>query len=210
MYVYFSDLRPLPEYALILPALPRHADVNLRNGPHMTSAIVGIVRAISIATLALCAAPALAQDAFPSRPITIVVPFPPGGSAEALMRPIAERIRISTGQPVIIDSRPGGGGSVGAVYVKNAAPDGYILFVGHNGTHGTNSALYSDLRYDPVKDFQPITTLMSFPSVLVVPASGPVKSLADLAALAKSKPGGLSYASQGVGATGRIRGEMVR
>jgi len=176
----------------------------------MTSALVGIVRAAGIATLALCAVPAPAQDAFPSRPITIVVPFPPGGSAEALMRPIAERIRISTGQPVIIDSRPGGGGNVGAVAVKNAPADGYTLFMGHNGTHGTNPALYSELRYDPVKDFQPITTLMSFPSVLVVPASGPVKSLADLAALAKSKPGGLSYASQGVGATGHILGEMFR
>src|SRR5262245_65743700 len=91
----------------------------------MTSAMAGIVRGIGIATLALCAAPAPAQDAFPSRPITIVVPFPPGGSAEALMRPIAERIRISTGQPVIIDSRPGGGGNVGAVAVKNAPADGY-------------------------------------------------------------------------------------
>ena len=170
----------------------------------------GIVRRLGLGALAaLCLAPALAQE-FPSRPITIVVPFPPGGSAEALMRPIAERIRISTSQPVIIDSRPGGGGNVGAVFVKNAAPDGYTLFLGHNGTHGTNPALYADLRYDPVKDFAPITTLMSFPSVLVVPTASPAKSLHELAALAKSKPGGLSYASQGVGSSGHLLGEMFR
>jgi tripartite-type tricarboxylate transporter receptor subunit TctC len=161
--------------------------------------------------LALCSAiPAAAQTDFPSRPITIVVPFPPGGSADAVMRLVAEKLAHNVKQPVIIDNRPGGGGNIGAVFVKQAAPDGYTLFMGHNGIHAINPALYPDLRFDPVKDFQPITTIMSFPNILVVPAVSPANSVAELAALAKSMPAGLSFASQGVGASGHLHGEMFK
>jgi tripartite-type tricarboxylate transporter receptor subunit TctC len=154
--------------------------------------------------------PALAQNGdFPSRPITIVVPFTPGGSADVLMRLVGQKLSESVRQPVLLDNRAGGGGNVGALAVKLAPPDGYTLFMAHTGTHAVNVTLYPDLKFDPIKDFQPITTLISFPSILVVPATSPAKMLAEFVALAKTKPGGLSYASQGVGASGHLLGEML-
>ena len=165
---------------------------------------------LAFTMLAACAAPALAQDKFPSRPITVVVPFPPGGSADPLMRVIGQKFSDSVKQSIVIDNKGGGGGNIAAKAVKQSAPDGYTLFMGNMSTHAVNPALYADLGFDPVKDFAPITLLMSFPSVLVVPADSPAKSVADLAALAKTKPGGLSYASQGVGSGGHLLGEMFR
>jgi tripartite-type tricarboxylate transporter receptor subunit TctC len=155
------------------------------------------------------AAPALGQG-YPSRAITIVVPYPPGGSADPLIRVIGERVSDRLGQPVIIDNRTGGAGNVGALAVRQAAPDGYTLFMAHMGTHAINPTLFPDLRFDPIKDFQPITTLMSFPSVLVVPSALPATSVAELVAHARSKPGGLSYASQGIGSGGHLLGEMLK
>jgi tripartite-type tricarboxylate transporter receptor subunit TctC len=162
-----------------------------------------------VLSLATPLAPAFAQhDDFPSRPITIVVPFTPGGSADVLMRLVGQKLSESVKQPVLLDNRPGGGGNVGALAVKLAPPDGYTLFMAHTGTHAVNVTLYPDLKFDPIKDFQPITPLISFPSILVVPASSPAKTLAQFVALAKKKPGGLSYASQGVGSSGHMLGEM--
>lgn len=160
-------------------------------------------------SLAAPLAPALAQyQDFPSRPITIIVPFTPGGSADVLMRLVGQKLSESVKQPVLIDNRPGGGGNVGALAVKSAPPDGYTLFMAHTGTHAVNVTLYPDLKFDPIKDFQPITPLISFPSILVVPATSPAKTLAGFVALAKAKPGGLSYASQGIGSSGHLLGEM--
>jgi tripartite-type tricarboxylate transporter receptor subunit TctC len=159
--------------------------------------------------LALPLSASLAQYGdFPSRPITIVVPFTPGGSADVLMRLVGQKLSESVKQPVLLDNRPGGGGNVGALAVKLAPPDGYTLFMAHTGTHAVNVALYPDLKFDPIKDFQPITTLISFPSILVVPATSPAKTVAEFVALAKTKPGGLSYASQGIGSSGHLLGEM--
>jgi tripartite-type tricarboxylate transporter receptor subunit TctC len=159
--------------------------------------------------LLLPLAPAFAQhDDFPSRAITIVVPFTPGGSADVLMRLVGQKLSESVKQPVLIDNRPGGGGNVGALAVKLAAPDGYTLFMAHTGTHAVNVALYPDLKFDPIRDFQPITPLISFPSILVIPASSPAKNLAEFVAFARRKPGGLSYASQGTGSSGHLLGEM--
>ncbi|MGZ5811384.1 MAG: Bug family tripartite tricarboxylate transporter substrate binding protein [Xanthobacteraceae bacterium] len=151
-----------------------------------------------------------AQETFPSRPITVVVPFPPGGSADPLMRVIGQKLSESLKQSIVIDNKGGGGGNIAAKVVKQSAPDGYTLFMANMSTHAVNVALYSDLGFDPIKDFAPITLLMSFPSILVVPADSPAKTVADLAALAKTKPGGLSYASQGVGSGGHLLGEMFR
>lgn len=156
------------------------------------------------------AAPAPAQEIFPSRPITVVVPFPPGGSADPLMRVIGQKLSESLKQSIVIDNKGGGGGNIAAKVVKQSPPDGYTLFMANMSTHAVNVALYSDLGFDPIKDFAPITLLMSFPSILVVPADSPAKTVADLAALAKTKPGGLSYASQGVGSGGHLLGEMFR
>lgn len=147
---------------------------------------------------------------FPVKAVTIVVPFPPGGSSDTAMRLIGRKVAESVGQPVVIENKPGAGGVVGAVAVKNAAPDGYTLYMGHVGTHAVNVTLYPKLEYDPVRDFRPITPFMSFPSVLVVPAASPAKNVAELVAYAKAKPGGLSFASQGHGTAGHLLGEMLK
>ena len=149
-------------------------------------------------------------DNYPSRTITLLVPFPPGGSSDTVIRPIAQKVAASLGQTIVIDYRSGAGGNVAALATKQAAPDGYTLFLANMGTLAVNPSLYPDLRFDPVKDFQPITPIISFPHILIVNADSPVKSVAELAALAKSKPGGLSFGSQGAGSGGQILGEMFR
>jgi tripartite-type tricarboxylate transporter receptor subunit TctC len=147
---------------------------------------------------------------FPSQPITLVVPFGAGGITDQTARLVAEKVTESTGQPVIIDNRPGGGGSIGAVYVKNAKPDGYTLFLAGHGSFAVNLALHSKWPIDPIKDFEPITTLIEFPMVLTVPFNSPVKTAAELVALAKAKPGTLAFASQGVGFGGHLMAEMLK
>jgi len=152
---------------------------------------------------------AAAQETFPSRPITVIVPYPAGGGADPPMRIIAEKAATIFGRPVIVDNRAGGNGVVGAMAVKGSAPDGYTIFMGHVGTHGTNQFLMK-LPYDPIKDFVPITALFTFPTVLVVPEASKAKSVAELAALIKAKSGDFSFASPGVGSGNHIMGEMFR
>ncbi len=160
----------------------------------------------------MAAAPsALAQgDAFPSRPITVVVPFPPGGSSDVVTRLVSAKLAENLKGNVVIDNRGGGGGVPAAIAMKQATPDGYTLFLANNGLFAIMPALSADIRFDSIKDFQPITPLFSFPSVLVVPAASPARTVKELVALAKSKAGGLNYASQGVGSGGHILGEMFR
>ena len=165
-----------------------------------------LVAAIGI-MLALAIAPARADD-YPSRPITILVPFAPGGSSDTIMRLLAQRVSENMKHTIVIENRPGAAGNVAAMAIKNAKPDGYLLMLGHTGSHAINVTLYADLKYDPVKDFQPITALIAFNNILVVPTTSPAKSPAELAALGKSKPEGLSYASQGVGTGGHLLGVL--
>ena len=162
-----------------------------------------------LATLVLAPA-AMAQSDYPSRPITIVVPFPPGGSSDTVIRPIAQKVAENLKATIVIENRPGAGGNVAALSIKQAAPDGYTLFLANNGTLGINPALFKELRFDAIKDFAPITPLVSFPSVLAVPAGLPARSVKELVALAKTRPNGLNYGSQGVGSGGHILGEMFR
>ena len=118
--------------------------------------------------------PAVAQaDNFPSRPITIVVPFPPGGSSDVVTRLVAQRLGDNLKTNIVIDNRGGGGGVPAAIAFKQAAPDGYTLFLANNGLFAIMPALTADIRFDPIKDFQPITPLFAFPSVLVVPPDRP-------------------------------------
>ncbi|MPZ56406.1 MAG: tripartite tricarboxylate transporter substrate binding protein [Rhizobiales bacterium] len=160
---------------------------------------------------ALALAPAApAQSDYPSRPITILVPFPPGGSSDTVIRPIAQKVAGALKATFVIDNRTGAGGNVAALATKQAAPDGYTLFLANNGTLGINVSLFKDLRFDAVKDFQPVTPIVSFPSVLAVPSELPVRSVKDLAALAKTRPNGLNFGSQGVGSGGHILGEMFK
>lgn len=167
-----------------------------------------------ILTLAMVAATfaapgAAATDAYPSRPITIIVPFPPGGSSDIVMRIVSQKASEILKQPIIIENRPGGAGNLAAVVIKNATPDGYLLMMGHTGTHAVNPSLYTNLNFDPVKDFQPVAPLIAFNNILLVPADSPAKSVKDLVALAKSKKEGLSYGSQGIGTGGHLLGELL-
>lgn len=170
-----------------------------------------MIRCLSILLLAsLAAAPALGADPYPSHAIRFVVPFPPGGVADPVARLVGDQVSKALGQAVVVDNRPGGAGIIAAEIVKQAPADGYTIFMGHAGTHAVNPSLYPSLPYDPVKDFQPITVLMSTSHVLVVPLESPAKSVAELAALAKSKPEGLTFASQSIGTGGHLLGEMFR
>jgi tripartite-type tricarboxylate transporter receptor subunit TctC len=161
--------------------------------------------------LALLVSASLAAHAqtFPSRPITILVPFAAGGSSDVVMRLVSKKVSESIGQPIIIENRPGGAGNTAALVVKNAAPDGAMLMMGHTGSHAINATLYPDLKFDPIKDFTPIAPLISFNNILIVPQESPATSAAELVALATSKPGGLTYASQGVGTGGHLLGVIL-
>ena len=159
---------------------------------------------------ALFAAPEGARaDDYPSRPITILVPFPPGGSSDIVMRIASQKASEVLKQPIVIENRPGGAGNVAAAVIKHATPDGYLLMMGHTGTHAVNPSLYANLNFDPIKDFQPVVPLISFSNILMVPESSPAKSVKDLVALAKAKPQGLIYGSQGIGTGGHLLGELL-
>jgi len=157
------------------------------------------------------AAPMLVQaQAFPSKPITWILPFPPGGVTDPVARMVGAKVGENLGQSVIIDNRPGAASIIAAEAVKRAPADGYTLLFGHAGSHAVNQFLYAKLSYDPQKDFVPITNLISTTHVLVVPASSTAKSMNDLIALAKSQPKGLNYGSQGIAAGGHLLGEMLK
>lgn len=162
------------------------------------------------AALLLAASSLAFGQAFPSRPITIVIPFPPGGVTDVSVRLIGQRISESIGQQVLIDNRPGAAGMIGAEVVKKSRPDGYMVYVSNIGSHAINEWLYSKMPYDPLKDFESVTMMISSPTLVVVPASSPVKTMAELIALAKSKAGKMTYASQSVGSGGHISGEIVK
>jgi tripartite-type tricarboxylate transporter receptor subunit TctC len=171
----------------------------------------GLVSSFAILATVAGLGPSSAQsDNYPSRPITIVIPFPPGGSSDTVTRLVAQKLGENLKANIVIDNRGGGGGVPAAIAIKQATPDGYTLFLANNGLFAIMPALTADIRFDPVKDFQPITPLFSFPSVLVVPSASPARTVKDLVALAKTKAGGLNYASQGVGSGGHILGEMLR
>jgi tripartite-type tricarboxylate transporter receptor subunit TctC len=156
----------------------------------------------------LVALHATALAAFPDKPVRLVVPFPAGGAADLMARGMALRLGNELGQQVIVDNRGGAGGAPAAEAVAKAAPDGYTLFFGTMGTHAINPALYPKLRYDPVKDFSPISLTHITPRVLVVGANVPAKSIAELIALAKSKPGALTYGSAGNGSSSHLSGAL--
>lgn len=168
-----------------------------------------VVSAIALAAALLAAPHWATADEYPSRPITIIVPFPPGGSSDIVMRIASQKASESLKQPIVIENRPGGAGNVAAVVIKHASPNGYLLMMGHTGTHAINPSLYTNLNFDPVKDFQPVVPLIAFNNILLVPADSPAKSVKDLVVLAKSKPDGLSFASQGVGTGGHLLGELL-
>lgn len=163
----------------------------------------------AVGVLAAAIATGAAAQAFPSKPVTIVVPFPPGGAADASARIVAQKLGESLKQTVLVDNRPGAGGQIAASAVKQSAADGHTLFLANSGSHAANRSLYAKLSYDPEKDFDPVTVLVKIPQLLVVPAASKARSVADLIARAKAEPGSLTYGSQSVGAMGHIAAEIL-
>lgn len=155
------------------------------------------------------ALPAHAQ-AFPSKPMRIVVPFPPGGSTDVLARAIGLELGKALGQPVVIENVPGAGGSLGAERAAKSAADGYTLLMGHIGTLAINPSLYPKLPYDPQRSFTPVAWVARVPNVLVVNASVPARNLKELIALAKARPGHLSYGSGGNGSAAHTTMEYLK
>jgi len=150
---------------------------------------------------------ALAQAAYPSKPVKLVVPYPPGGPTDIVARVIAQRLQTQTGQPFVIENLPGAGGNTGAAAVARAAPDGYTLLVATTA-HAINPSLFKNLSYQFGRDFAPISQLTSGPLVVVVNPALPAKNMAELIALAKSKPGELNFASSGNGQSTHLAGEL--
>jgi tripartite-type tricarboxylate transporter receptor subunit TctC len=150
---------------------------------------------------------ALAAD-YPTKPIKIVVPYAPGGGADAVARIVARKVGESTGYNIVVENKGGAGAILGTDQVAKAEPDGYTLLLGQSGPISINPAVYKSLPYDPVKDFAPITMTTAYPYVLVVNSELPAKTLHELVALAKSKPDSMNYGSTGVGAANHLVAEM--
>ena len=163
-----------------------------------------------LAFSALAAAPMAGAQAYPAKPIRIVVPFPPGGATDILARAVAQKLTDAWGQAVVVDNRPGAGGNIGSELVAKAAPDGYTLEMGTVGTHAINASLYAKMPYDHVKDFAPVILVAGVPNVLVVNPSLPVSSVQELIAYAKANPGKLNFASSGNGTSIHLAGELFK
>ncbi len=171
---------------------------------HTTRRLWSIAFALSLA------APftAWAQDSFPSKPLRLVVPYPPGGGADIFARTLGQQLSIELGQPIVVDNKAGANGIIGTDQVAKAAPDGYTLVMGNIGPNAINQALYPTLPYDCIKDFAPVALTGYTTHILAANTKLPVSNVGDLIALAKQKPGSLTYASSGIGGSPHLAGEL--
>ena len=180
----------------------------------LMAALPAAALAALLAGAAALPAPALAQGAWPARPVRFVVPYPPGGPLDQVARALAEKLREPLGQPVIVENRAGAGGNIGADNVAKSAPDGYSIVMGAVATHAINPFLYAKMPYDANRDFAPITRIAVVPNVLVMnPEAAARLGIADvkgLIAYAKRNPGKLNYASGGNGSAGHLAGELFK
>ncbi len=169
-------------------------------------------RALLLGLLSIAALPfgVHAQGTFPDHPIRLIVPFPPGGGADNLARAIVPKASQILGQTIVIENKPGAGGNIGAAEVARAAPDGYTLLQGTNGTHGINQALYAKTGFDPLKDFVPIARFTVIPAMLVVIPSVPANTVRELVSYIKANPGKVSFASAGNGTTSHLAGVLFK
>jgi len=179
---------------------------------NLSKSLAACAAALSLSPVAAHADPSVAahEASFPPRSITIVVPFPPGGSTDVISRLIAPHLSQSLGVPVIVETQPGASGMVGAATVAKAKPDGSVILMVTPPILSSNQWLYKKMPYDPEKDFVPITDAAGTDNLIVVPASSPVHSLAELVALARSQPGTLSYASGGSGTSHHLCAEQLK
>jgi tripartite-type tricarboxylate transporter receptor subunit TctC len=171
-------------------------------------ALSKIIHGALLVGAALLSIGAQAQTAYPSRPITLVVPYPPGGSADILARILGQKLGERLGQTVVVDNRAGAGTAIGAKAVAGAAADGYMLLMGTVSSQAINPAM-NKVGYDPLKDFTAVAPLASIPFVLVAHPSFAANSVAELVAMAKAKPGAVSYASAGPGTSNHLAGELL-
>jgi tripartite-type tricarboxylate transporter receptor subunit TctC len=154
---------------------------------------------------------ALAQDAkWPQKPVTYIVPFPPGGTTDILARVIALKLGPALGTTIVVENKPGAGGNIGSDFVAKAKPDGYTILGGTISSHAINPSIYAKMPYDAVKSFQPITLIGTNANVLVVGADSPYKTVQDVIAAAKAKPGSISFASAGNGTSQHLSGELFK
>ena len=167
------------------------------------------LRYLIAAFVALCVSAASAQQ-YPAKTIRMVVGFAPGGGTDIVARIIGAKLSETWGQPVVVDNRAGATGTIGADIVAKSPPDGYTLLMGHVNSHGIAPNLFKKLPYDPLRDFAMVAYVGYVPNVLVVHPSIPAKSVNELIAIAKARPGQLSYASSGVGSTQHLAGEMLK
>ena len=168
-----------------------------------------VLRLVALLVFAAIAASSHAQS-YPSKPIKFIVPFPAGGGADALARTIVPRVAQELGTTIVVDNRPGAGGNVGAEYVARAAPDGYTLLYGTNGTHAINRTLYARQGFDAVRDFAPVSRMTQIAALLVVYPGLPARSVAELIDYAKANPGRVFFASAGNGTTSHLAGELFK
>ncbi|KLR58749.1 tripartite tricarboxylate transporter substrate binding protein [Diaphorobacter sp. J5-51] len=167
-----------------------------------------------LASLAVAAAGALPLGAlaqnFPTKPITIIVPFSAGGTTDILARIVGQGLTTELGQSVVVDNKPGAGGNIGGSLAAKAAADGYTLFMGTVGTHAINQSLYKKMPFDPVKDFAPLSRVATVPNLLVAHPSQPFKTVKEMIAYAKANPGKITYGSPGSGASPHVSGELFK
>jgi tripartite-type tricarboxylate transporter receptor subunit TctC len=162
--------------------------------------------------LALCVAATAGlahAQSFPAKPIKVIIPFVPGGSSDIVGRAIASKYQELLGQPAVVENKPGANGAIAAEFVAKADPDGHTILVGSIGVFSINAALFKDLRYNPVRDFAPISLAVTTPNVLIAKPALPAKSLAELIEFAKKNPGKLSYCTSGTGSSDHLTAELL-
>jgi tripartite-type tricarboxylate transporter receptor subunit TctC len=167
-------------------------------------------RAILALALAVTGTTAFSQAAYPTKPIRLVVPFPPGGGTDLIARTVAQKLTDSLKWTIVIDNRPGAGGNIGVDTVAKAAPDGYTLVIGQTSNLAVNPTLYPKLPYDPVKDFAPVVVLSSSPIVIAVATQSPFKTFADVVAAAKKKPKTITLGYSGNGTVAHLSSELAQ
>jgi tripartite-type tricarboxylate transporter receptor subunit TctC len=175
---------------------------------HLLQRFSNILTVLLVTAAFACTAQRASAQAYPTRPVTIIVPFAAGGGNDIMARLISQHFSRALGQQFVIDNRAGAGGTLGARAVAKAAPDGYTLMVGHSGVFGVAPALYADPGYEPKRDFAPIGLIASYQQILVVHPSVPVHTVAELMALARKEPGKITYATAGVGSGSHLSTEL--
>jgi tripartite-type tricarboxylate transporter receptor subunit TctC len=168
------------------------------------------IGALAFAALGAMSSSAVAQGDWPSKPITYVVPFAPGGNTDTLARIIGQKLSAALGKPVVVENKPGAGGNIGSDFVAKAKPDGYTILGGTISSHAINPSVYPNMPYDAVKSFEPVILIGSSPLVLCAGANSPYKTLQDVITAAKAKPGTLSFASPGNGTSPHLAGELLK